>query len=296
MAAPNYVVISPVRNEAAYLPETIRCMAAQSVRPKQWVVVDDGSTDGTGRIIETAAAQYPWIRIVYRTDRGFRQAGGGVIEAFYDGFGHIAELSWEFLVKFDGDLSFSSDYFERCLERFDSNPKLGVGGGTICNQVNGALEPESKIDPAFHVRGATKIYRRACWEAIGGLLRQPGWDTLDEVKANMLGWITSTFPDVKLLHNRPAGRAYGTWSNWVKNGLANYIAGYHPLFMAVKCLKRTGKRPLVTAALGLACGFLSGYWKGVPRVNDPALIKYFRRHQLRRLFFRESLWDQKPVL
>jgi hypothetical protein len=119
---------------------------------------------------------------------------------------------------------------------------------------------------------------------------------LDEVKANMLGWITSTFPDIKLLHHRPAGRAYGTWSNWVKNGLANYIAGYHPLFMALKCLKRTRESPGVIAALGLGCGFLSGYCKGVPRVNDRALIKYFRRHQLRRLFFRESLWDQKPVL
>src|SRR5262249_32695115 len=161
------------------------------------------------------------------------------------GFRTIRDPSWQFVAKFDGDLSFTGDYFEQCLRRFETNPKLGIGGGTICNEVNGALEVESKIDPAFHVRGATKIYRRECWEQIGGLIRASGWDTVDEVKANMLGWVTGTFGDVKLVHHRPAGEAYGQWSNLIKNGRANYVAGYHPLFMFLKCCRRMAVKPYV---------------------------------------------------
>jgi hypothetical protein len=157
--------------------------------------------------------------------------------------------------------------------------------------VNGSLEVESRIDPAFHVRGATKIYRRECWEQIGGLIRAPGWDTLDEIKANMLGWTTRTFPDLPLIHHRPAGGAYGQWSNLLKNGRANYIVGYHPLFMLLKCLRRTFERPFFVQGCGLWLGFLGGYVKGIPRAAEKEVIQYFRQQQMNRLLGRKSLWS-----
>ena len=291
-----YIVISPVRNEAQYLPQTIRCMVAQSVCPTEWILVDDGSTDSTGTIIVAAAGQHPWIKVIHRKDRGFRQAGGGVIDAFYTGCQSISDLDWQFLVKFDGDLSFPADYFEQCLERFGADPKLGIGGGTICNKANGCLEVESKIDPVFHVRGATKIYRRACWEQIDGLIRAPGWDTVDEVKANMLGWSTRTFPELKLVHHRPAGQAYGRWSNLVKNGRANYVAGYHPLFMFLKCIRRLFEKPYLVEGCGLWLGFAGAYLKRVPRVTDQAVIKYLRRQQMNRLLGKPSLWSAPDTI
>jgi biofilm PGA synthesis N-glycosyltransferase PgaC len=291
-----YIVISPVRNEAQYLPQTIRCMVVQSVCPTEWILVDDGSTDSTGTIIVAAAGQHPWIKVIHRKDRGFRQAGGGVIDAFYTGCQSISDLDWQFLVKFDGDLSFPADYFEQCLERFGADPKLGIGGGTICNQANGSLEVESKIDPVFHVRGATKIYRRACWEQIDGLIRAPGWDTVDEVKANMLGWSTRTFPELKLVHHRPAGQAYGRWSNLVKNGRANYVAGYHPLFMFLKCIRRLFEKPYLVEGCGLWLGFAGAYLKRVPRVTDQAVIKYLRRQQMNRLLGKPSLWSAPDTI
>lgn len=287
----HYVVISPVRNEAEHLPLTIRSVVAQTVQPARWILVDDGSTDSTGQVADGAAGQYPWIQSVHRGDRGFRQAGGGVIEAFYDGYARLQDQPWAFVVKLDGDLSFAPDYFQKCLERFEAEPKLGIGGGTVCKQVQGSLEIESKVDPKFHVRGATKIYRRPCWEAIGGLIRAPGWDTLDEVKANMLGWITLTFPDIKLVHHRPAGGAYGSWNNWVKNGHANYVAGYHPLFMIVKCIRRMAERPYGLAGCGLLWGFFRGYAKHLPQIDDRELIRYFRSQQINRMLGRKSLWD-----
>lgn len=287
----DYVVVTPVRNEAAHFSETIASVLAQKHRPVRWVIVDDGSNDGTDRIADEASRNHTWIQVVHRPDRGFRKQGGGVIEAFYEGFSLCKEIPWKFLVKLDGDLSFPGDYFEACLNRFAENAKLGIGGGTICRLEHGDLTAETHGDPRFHVRGATKIYRRECWDQIGGLLKAPGWDTIDELKANMLGWQTVTFSDLKLHQHKDTGSADGAWRNWVKNGLANYISCYHPLFMFAKCLKRSISRPYLLGALGLAAGFVSGYIRRVPRLDDLALARYIRGQQLRKLTLRPSLWD-----
>ncbi len=300
MNAPlRYVVVSPLRNEAGCLPLTIASMCAQMILPAQWVLVDDGSTDRTGELIDEAAARHRWITAVHRGDRGFRQAGSGVVEAFYDGLARIEVDDWDVVVKLDGDLSFGPDYFERCLQRLSQDPSLGIVGGTCClppQPGGGSLQPEFAGEPAFHVRGPTKIYRRACFEAIGGLIRAPGWDTADQMKANMLGWATRTFDDIPIVHHRPTGSAYGAWSNWTKNGVANFVTGYDPLFMACKCVKRLLSRPnragLIEAA-GLASGYLQGYRRRIPRVDDEALIAYVRAQQRRTLLLRRSLWRRR---
>jgi biofilm PGA synthesis N-glycosyltransferase PgaC len=289
MNRPSYVVITPVRNEQDHLRATIESMVEQTVRPATWVIVNDGSTDETGRIAHEASSRHNWIRVVDREDRGFRKSGGGVVETFSDGYRLIEKDQWDFVVKLDGDLSFESDFFSRALQRFSEDPRLGIGGGTIYWKKGDLWEQEAK-DPAFHVRGATKIYRRECWRQIGHLYPVAGWDTLDEVKANMLGWRTYSFPDLKLLHHRPTGGAYGIWPEWVKNGRCNYASGYHPIFMLLKCVTRVFRRPYGIAALGLCVGFCSGYLKRIWRVDDPALIRYFRHQQMRRLLGRPSLW------
>ena len=222
----NYVIITPVRNEELYLQKTIDSVVSQTLQPRRWIIVNDGSTDKTGVIIDTAARKHAWIQAVHRPDRGFRKQGGGVIEAFYDGYALFSTLNsqlstsnppWDFLVKLDGDLSFEPNYFTACLEQFTTNPKLGIGGGTVCRREGITLVAEAGNDPRFHVRGATKIYRRACWEQIGGLIKAPGWDTVDELKANMLGWQTLTFPGLNLAATqRHPGSADGAWRNSVK--------------------------------------------------------------------------------
>jgi glycosyltransferase involved in cell wall biosynthesis len=291
MSKISYAIIIPARNEAQYLDFTIESVRSQTLRPTVMVIVDDGSSDGTDEVAKRAAAQSDWIRVVNRSDRGYRKPGGGVIDAFYEGYAQISSVDWEFVVKLDGDLSFGPDYFERCIARFQKDPKLGIGGGIVCKKVGDQLIPESTVDPAFHVRGATKIYRRQCWEQIGGLIHAAGWDTVDEVKANMLGWVTYSFPEIRIYHYRPAGEAQGLWKNWVKNGVANYIAGYHPLFMLFKCIRRFPCKPYAISSVALMMGFLSGYIKKVPQVADKEFIRYFQQQQLRRLTLRKSLWS-----
>ncbi len=287
--SPHYVVITPVRDEEAHLRSTIGSMVNQTIRPSEWVIVNDGSTDGTAGILDECVATYPWIRAVHRQNRGFRKSGGGVVEAFNEGLGALVCKDWDFIVKLDGDLAFEPDYFESCFAEFAAEPRLGIGGGVICYLENGTKSFEEH--PAFHVRGATKIYRKACWEEIGGFWPAPGWDTIDEVKANMLGWRTRSFPELHLVHHRVTGSADGRWGGSVKNGRADYVCGYHPLFMTAKCVRRLVRRQTVLDAVALMYGFVSGYAKRIPQVNDPGMIAYLRHQQLRKLLGRQTIWQ-----
>jgi biofilm PGA synthesis N-glycosyltransferase PgaC len=118
-----------------------------------------------------------------------------------------------------------------------------------------------KLDkhPMHHVRGAIKLYRRSCWTCIGGLIRSTGWDTVDELHANMLGWRTRSFPDLRVIQNRPTGAVAGAWRDNVKNGRADYVSGYHPLFLVVKCFRRLFQKPYVLKSIAHVYGYSSAY-------------------------------------
>ncbi len=283
-----YVVITPVRDEERYLAQTIDSVCRQTVRPTEWIIVDDGSSDRTGAIADEAAAQHTWIRVIHRRNRGFRKSGGGVVEAFNDGYRTIQCADWEFVVKLDGDLTFAPDYFEQTFAQFRQDPRLGIGGGLIVHDLNGTVKPES--GPRFHVRGATKIYKRACWEAIGGLWTAAGWDTIDEVKANMLGFTTYSFPALHLLHHRLTGTEEGLIRDRMKHGVACYVSGYHPLFVVASCLFRLTQKPRVLGSLGTFYGFAKAHFTRPVRPDDRAYLAYIRGQQLRRLFGMATIW------
>ncbi len=285
----SYVVITPVRDELRYVEATIRSLALQTVLPLQWIVVDDGSTDGTDRLLQQHALRHPWMTVVRRPNRGFRSAGGGVMEAFHAGRAH-AWVDWEYLVKLDADLSFAPDYFEACLRRFASEPRLGIGGGTVCRPEGTGVCIDVVGDPPFHVRGATKIYRRACWNDIGPPVQAPGWDTIDEVKANLFGWTTRSFSDLTVVQHKPTGAAAGRWHDAFKNGRANYMTGYHPAFMLAKCARRSLRQPLLVESTALLSGYVSGYLRRLPRAADAATVRYIRQQQVRRLLQRSSIY------
>jgi len=283
-----YVLVTPVRDEETYIPVTVESVLRQTILPKQWVIVNDGSKDKTGQIIDEYARQYPWIRAVHRQDRGYRKWGAGIIEAFYAGFDALTCTDWEFMCKLDGDLSFEPGYFESMWERFAENPRLGIAGGYLYHLDDGVKTIEGH--PVFHVRGGAKIYRRACWDVLGGLWVGPGSDTADEVKANMLGWTTRSFKDLEIQHHRWTGAAYGRWGGIVKNGKTDYVSGYHPLFELAKAFARLVQRPYVLGSVGLLYGYVQASLERIPRVDDPQLIQYLRRQQMAKLTGRETIW------
>jgi poly-beta-1,6-N-acetyl-D-glucosamine synthase len=271
------------------LPETISSLRSQTIRPAEWIIVDDGSSDTTGAIADDAAAQTPWMKVVHRDDRGRREAGIGVVTAFYDGLDAVTATDWEYLVKLDADVLLEPDYFQRCLDRFARNPRLGIGGGTFYNPTpDGSYAKERS--PGFHVRGGSKIYRRQCWDDIGGIIRMTGWDAFDDVKANRLGWHTESFSDIIVRQLRATGNAAGQWDNWVKNGRACFIVGYDPMFLTARALARLARKPGPTSAAGLLVGYYGAWARRVPRVDDPETIRYLRTQQRRRLTGRSTIW------
>ena len=286
-AHPIYVVITPARDEEARLRLTLDSMVAQTLRPAEWIIVDDGSSDGTGAIVQEYTRYHAWIRGLERRDRGRRLPGAGVVEAFYEGYHSLQCKDWEFLVKLDADLSFNPDFFQRALARFRAQPSLGIGGASLFLLQNGSAQPET--GPRFHVRGATKIYRRQCWQAIGGLVTAPGWDVVDEIKASMLGWTTESFADVVALHHRPTGGS-GPWRDMLKRGQGCYVAGYHPLYVAARCLRHLRARPYLLGALGMGAGFVSGYLGRIPLQRDPALVRFVHQQQWQRLLGQNTMW------
>ena len=282
-----YCVITSVRNEERFITGVIESVLNQTIRPSEWIIVDDGSSDSTAAVVARYAQEHPWIRFTRREDRGYRSTGGGV-EGFLSALPLLRVQGWEFLVNLDGDVTFGPDYFERCFEQFRDLPALGIGGGTVYTKFGEHWQVEKA--PSFHVRGATKIYRRECWEVLGGLWRSLGWDTVEEIKANQVGWKTQTFPGIRLFHHRVSGKMWGGWGFAIIDGEADYVVGYHPLFFGLKCIRHIFYPPLVIRSVGMAYGYLRGIIRRTPRATEGQLRKYLRRQQIRRIFGIATIW------
>lgn len=251
----NYIIITPTRNEASYFSETVRSIINQTIRPLVWVIVDDGSTDITGEIADAAAQAHSWIRVVHRKDRGFRKQGGGVIEAFYEGYEKIRTEPWDFIVKLDGDLSFGEEYFEMILKRFDEIPRLGIGSGIYC-ELKDKSTWKNIVMPQYHAAGCCKVLRRQCFEQISGFIPSRGWDTVDEIRAMHNGWMTGHFTDLKMKHLKPEGSGIGTLRTSSMHGEIYYLTGGSKVFFMLKVIHRFKSRPFVIGAVALAWGYL----------------------------------------
>jgi len=277
-----YTIISPVRNEEDYLERTIRSVVSQTVQPLEWIIIDDGSTDKTPEIINKYRKKHSWIK-TYQRKPGKYYPGAGVVQAFYEGFNKIENKDWEYVVKLDGDLEFKADYFEKLFERFEANPKLGMASGKTFVPENGKLTMEPCTDD--HVRGPSKVYKRQCFEEIGGLPETLGWDTIDELKAQLKGWETRSYKDLVILHLRRMSYQHKDWSRGrLKFGRGSYFLGYHPLFILAKGFYRIFDKPYFIGGIAVILGYFDSMIKREPQYPEKEVIKHLRKKQLKRLF------------
>jgi len=280
----NHIIISPVRNEQAYIEGTILSVIAQTSRPLLWVIVNDGSQDKTAQTIQKHTSRHPWIRLVNRPDRGYRKTGPGVIEAFNIGLDTIKQREFSFITKLDGDVTFEKDYFELLFQRFDENPKLGIAGGWLHDSIGNSFRPHKH--PKDHVRGAVKTYRKECFDDIGGLIPTLGWDGIDEMNAQMKGWETRSFEDIEVTLHKPMGSARGIFKGRLRGAYGACKLGYHPLFMTGRCLRKMAiDRPFFLGGLAMLMGFTYYKIKGVKPLDNPELIKFIRDKQKKRMRF-----------
>ena len=230
-----YLLISPCRDEAQYLRRTLDSVAAQSVQPAAWVIVDDGSTDETPAILEEYARRLPYLRVVRRADRGRREVGPGVIEAFYAGLKTVRLEDFDYLCKLDMDLDLPVRYFELLMQRMESEPRVGTTSGKpwFVLPQSGALAPEICGDEMSV--GMTKFYRVACFQEIGGFVRQVMWDGIDCHRARMLGWIAESIDDERHplrppapARRQPEGHLDGTASQGIWPILHGHVAPLLP--------------------------------------------------------------------
>jgi poly-beta-1,6-N-acetyl-D-glucosamine synthase len=281
-----YVIITPVKNEETLFKYTIESILKQEVKPLKWVIINDGSTDGTKALIDELQKNNPWVHAVHNEPDNKRKPGGEFI--LKQGFDLIDVTDYDFIVKMDGDLEFEGDYFTRLFNEFEKNPKLGIAAGRCFIREKGRLVEEKT--PDFHTRGPLKTYRTKCFIDIKGIEPSLGWDTIDEMRANMLGWKTATVPGLSIIHLRKTQTASGSLKGLRNMAAASYYSGYHPLYLVARGVKNMGEKPYVIGGMTLIYEFFKNYMKRTPKVDDPSLIKFTRKQQLNRLIGKETIW------
>jgi len=294
---PVYIVATPAFNEENHIETTIDSMISQIGQPKVWIIVDDGSSDSTWEIISSAAESHSWIR-AYRCPRDTNQGNDGLLvaseaAAFLDGLRMALETcpKPDFIVKLDADLKFGPDYFRILFNEFNANSTLGIAGGVVYEYKGSELVRE-KVSNA-HVRGATKVYRYACYEDIGGVRPVFGWDVIDEILARASGWHVKSFDHAHLIHLRKTASRNGRFAGWARNGYMAYYIGMSPLRMFLRAFFRLITTGDITQSCGLAYGYFRNFFRRAQQLPDPSLRKLVRKHQWTTA--KGSLWPQNPT-
>ena len=292
MTTQRLLLISPVRNEEAYLERIADAVAQQTRPPDLWVVVDDASTDRTPEILARLTDRIDFLQVVNPAPRQRmgpvkdRLATAAAPRAFNLGLGSVAWQSFTHIAKLDGDTELPPGYFERLLGEFERDPQLGLAGGVYadpdpCGESDG-WKPW-RIPVEHHVPGTLKCYSLACLQAIGGVQERLGWDTIDETYARMRGYRTRAFPDLVARHHRPWGSADGTLRGRARHGQCAYIVHFTLPWVTLRAFKVARARPRGLSGLAFLYGYLRSAVLRVQRVDDPAFRRFVRRELRERL-------------
>jgi len=277
-----YVLVSPVKDEEKYIERTILAVLQQTIRPDKWVIVDDGSRDRTRAIVEEYTRQFSWITVITLEKGGDRQPGSGIIRAFNVGYEVVRDLDLDFVVKFDCDIDFPASYFEQLIARFQQDEKLGIASGIYLEEKRGKWVPVKM--PDYHAAGASKMIRIRCFKDIGGFVPARGWDTLDEIRAQMMGWRTRHFKELKFRHLKKEGSASGCTRTSVMQGEIYYLTGGSGFFFSLKFLHRLFLgRPILWGGFALLFGFLRAKLSKQRKLVNDSEAKFYRRLLNRRL-------------
>ena len=284
---PSYVLVTPARNEAVLLEDTIRSVVAQTILPSHWIIVSDGSTDGTDEIVSRYAALYPWIQLLRMPERPDRQFAAKA-HCFNAAAAIVRDLSFDVIGNLDADITFEPDYFAFLLSKFKSDPKLGVAGTPFVEDMDRVdrhtyAHQFAQLD---HVSGACQMFRRSCFDSVGGYKPVTGGaiDWIAVTTARMNGWKTRTFTGKVSFHHRKLGTGNSS-PLMVKfhYGRKAYYVGGHPVWELLRGAFQMREKPYILGGLVFQAGFLWSFLSRVPRPVDDKLLKFHRMEQMSRL-------------
>lgn len=279
---PTYVLITPARNEARFIELTLKSMVAQTARPLRWVIVSDGSTDGTDDIVRQYVADHDWIELVRLPERKERNFAGKVF-AFNAGRARVMDLPYEIIGNLDADVSFGREHFHHIVGKFTGHPELGVAGAPFRE---GTFQYDYRVTNIENVWGGCQLFRKECFDDIGGYIPIRGGciDHIAVVSARMKGWKTRTFTETVSIHHRTAGTAQtGELGAKFKYGAKDYSVGNHPVWELFRAVYQMKQRPVVTGGIALALGYFWSMIRRVPRPVSHDLVAFSRNEQMRRL-------------
>jgi glycosyltransferase involved in cell wall biosynthesis len=294
---PRYVIVTPARNEAQFIELTLQSVIAQTVRPLRWVIVSDGSTDGTDEIVTRYAAECSWIELVRMPERAERSFAGKVL-AFNAGCSGVKDLDYQVIASLDADISFDPDYFQFLLTKLAEDPLLGMTG-TPFKEPSGRMY-DYRFVSIEHVSGACQVVRRECFEAIGGYMAVKGGsiDHIAVISSRMKGWRTRTWTEKVCIHHREIGTALRMFhSSKFKYGIKDYVIGNHPVWELFRAAYQMAHPPVCIGGLALGAGYI---WAMLRRFDRPVpreLVAFHRQEQMRRLkkFFRLGGASAEPA-
>lgn len=278
-------VVVPCLDEERHLSGLLESLVAQTRRPDQLIVVDDGSTDGSAAIADRFASDHDFVRVLRRPRRAVgrdRLATAAELVAVQWAVDQLEE-PWDVVGKVDADLLLSADTLATLARAFEDDPQLGMAGAFL-TEVGRDGTTVRKPCPPGHVEGATKFYRRRCWQDIEPLLPILGWDTFDELRARMRGWRTASFavPGGDPLHLRPMGAQDGQLRAHRRWGACAYAYGEHPLHVVFLAARDVRTPPVVLGSVNYVAGWALAAIRRLPRA-EPELRAQVRRQQLQRI-------------
>jgi glycosyltransferase involved in cell wall biosynthesis len=294
---PAYVLITPARNESAFIEKTIESVIRQTVPPEKWIIVNDGSTDETGDIVAKYAEKCPWIELVnlpVRRERNF----AAKVYAFNAGQDRVKDLDYELIGNLDSDVSLEEDHFEFLLLKFKDDARLGVAG-TVFKEESGYNSETDSSEGQLHVSGQCQLFRRQCFEEIGGYFanKAGGIDWIAVTTARMKGWKTRSFREKSFFHHRHLGTAErSVFAAAFSYGEKDYYLGGHPIWELFRVGFRMIKPPYFIEGFALGLGY---GWAAVRRLQRPIsneLMAFHRREQMRKLrVILRSVLTLKPI-
>ncbi len=267
-------MVTPARDEAANLPRLASCLAAQTRPPTTWVIIENGSSDGTLELARDLAAEHAWVQVISLPGTSSADRGAPVVRALNAGIAALTEPP-EVFVNVDADISMEPDYFERLLAKFRADPSLGIASGSAYELRRGTWE--QRYVTGSTVWGASRAYRWECLHDVLPFEERVAWDGVDEFKANARGWRTVAFEELPFHHHRREGERDGTpWRARRNQGQAAHYLGYRPWYLVLRALWHTRRE---AAALGLIFGYAQAAWRQEPTNSDAQARAYLRGQQ-----------------